>query len=160
MSSPADFRPALCTRFSRSPWLSPDTSSNWSYSCWFPGKWSHCPLFSVSALAFLKSLSSHPAQKRLLIPDSHVYSGLCSQHGTREPGGLPSMGSHRVRHDWSDLAAAAAAALSIPASLLPPSPSPYKMRRRGIQVMGWEENHVFQGKRLQLPQCCFLPLSL
>ena len=27
-----------------------------------------------------------------------------------EPGGLPSMGSHSVRHDWSDLAAAAAAA--------------------------------------------------
>ena len=26
-----------------------------------------------------------------------------------EPGGLPSMGSHRVRHDWCDLAAAAAA---------------------------------------------------
>ena len=25
-----------------------------------------------------------------------------------EPGGLPSMGSHRVKHDWSDLAAAAA----------------------------------------------------
>ena len=30
--------------------------------------------------------------------------------GTVEPGGLPSMGSHRVGHDWSDLAAAAAAA--------------------------------------------------
>jgi len=29
--------------------------------------------------------------------------------GTGEPGGPPSMGSHRVRHDWSDLAAAAAA---------------------------------------------------
>ena len=27
--------------------------------------------------------------------------------GTTEPGGLPSLGSHRVRHDWSDLAAAA-----------------------------------------------------
>ena len=26
-----------------------------------------------------------------------------------EPGGLPSMGSHRVGHDWSDLAGAAAA---------------------------------------------------
>ena len=26
--------------------------------------------------------------------------------GTGEPGGLPSMGSHRVGHDWSDLAAA------------------------------------------------------
>ena len=27
--------------------------------------------------------------------------------GTGKPGGLPSMGSHRVRHDWSDLAVAA-----------------------------------------------------
>ena len=27
--------------------------------------------------------------------------------GTGEPGGLLSLGSHRVRHDWSDLAAAA-----------------------------------------------------
>ena len=33
--------------------------------------------------------------------------------GTGEPGGLPSMGLHRVGHDWSNLAAAAA---------LPPSP--------------------------------------
>ena len=31
--------------------------------------------------------------------------------GTEEPGRLPSLGSHRVRHDWSDLAAAAAAAM-------------------------------------------------
>ena len=29
--------------------------------------------------------------------------------GMGEPGGLPSMWSHRVGHDWSDLAAAAAA---------------------------------------------------
>ena len=29
--------------------------------------------------------------------------------GIGEPGGLPSMGSHRVGHDWSDLVAAAAA---------------------------------------------------
>ena len=28
--------------------------------------------------------------------------------GTGEPGGLPSTGSHRVGHDWSDLTAAAA----------------------------------------------------
>ena len=28
--------------------------------------------------------------------------------GTGEPGGLPFMGSHRVGHDWSNLAAAAA----------------------------------------------------
>ena len=30
--------------------------------------------------------------------------------GTGKPGGLPSIGSHRVGHDWSDLAAAAAIA--------------------------------------------------
>ena len=32
--------------------------------------------------------------------------------GTGEPGGLPSMGSHRVGHDWSDLAVAAAQLVS------------------------------------------------
>ena len=31
--------------------------------------------------------------------------------GMGEPGGLPSMGSHRVGHNWSDAAAAAAAAV-------------------------------------------------
>ena len=56
--------------------------------------------------------------------------------GTEEPVGLPSMGSHRVRHDWCDLAAAAAAAAAttsppgksldsflMPTSLLP-APQP------------------------------------
>ena len=33
--------------------------------------------------------------------------------GTAEPGGLLSMGSHRVGHNWSDLAAAAAAAAAL-----------------------------------------------
>ena len=32
--------------------------------------------------------------------------------GTEEPGGLPSMGLHRIGHDCSDLAAAAAACLN------------------------------------------------
>ena len=34
--------------------------------------------------------------------------------GMGEPGGLPSMGSHRVRHDWSDLAAAAVCSVRFP----------------------------------------------
>ena len=34
----------------------------------------------------------------------------CRIPGTGEPGGLPSMWSHRVGHNYSDLAAAAAAA--------------------------------------------------
>ena len=33
--------------------------------------------------------------------------------GTGDPSGLPSMGSHRVGHDWSDLAAAAASFQSL-----------------------------------------------
>ena len=33
--------------------------------------------------------------------------------GTGEPGGLPSMGLHRVGHDWSDLAAAADLTISL-----------------------------------------------
>ena len=34
--------------------------------------------------------------------------------GMGEPGGLPSMQSHRVGHDWSDLAAAAAGPWGLP----------------------------------------------
>ena len=41
--------------------------------------------------------------------------------GMGEPGGLLSMGSHRVGHDWSDLAAAAAA-YSVPKYLKGPLP--------------------------------------
>ena len=37
------------------------------------------------------------------------FQRFCLVGRTGEPGGLPSMGSHRVGHDWSDLAAAAAA---------------------------------------------------
>ena len=33
----------------------------------------------------------------------------CRIPGIGEPGGLTSIGSHRVRHDWNDLAAVAAA---------------------------------------------------
>ena len=45
---------------------------------------------------------------------------------TEEPGGLLSMGSHRVGHDWSDLAAAAASRKE-------------GRRRRGQQRMKWLE---------------------
>ena len=44
--------------------------------------------------------------------------------GMGEPGGLPSMGSHRVGHDWSNLAAAAAA----------PSELPFTMAANGIKL--------------------------
>ena len=46
-----------------------------------------------------KAMATHSSVLALRIP------------GTGEPGGLPSMGSHRVGHDWSNLAEAAAAKL-------------------------------------------------
>ena len=54
--------------------------------------------------------------------------------GTAKPGGLPSMGSHRVRHDWSNLAAAAAAVLS-----------KYYRKHREINS-NWENLGKFHGK--------------
>ena len=50
-------------------------------------------IFALQALE--KDMATHSSVLALRIP------------GTGEPGGLLSMGSHRVRHDWSDLAAAA-----------------------------------------------------
>ena len=44
--------------------------------------------------------------------------------GMEEPGGRPSMESHRIRHDWSDIAAAAAARELLQTFLeLPPNPT-------------------------------------
>ena len=73
--------------------------------------------------------------------------------GTGEPGGLPSMGSHRVGHNWSDLAAAAAAAVNILSSSLPKIHIPYDVTEtclflgglaplnqcdiNSIEIMGW-----------------------
>ena len=52
--------------------------------------------FTFHFIALEKDMATHSSVLAWRIP------------GTREPGGLPSMGSHRVRHDWSDLAATAA----------------------------------------------------
>ena len=56
-------------------------------------------LFTFHFHALEKEMATHSSVLAWKIP------------GTGEPGGLPSMGSHRVVHDWSDLAAAAAAAV-------------------------------------------------
>ena len=50
--------------------------------------------FTFHFHALEKEMATHPSVLAWRIP------------GTTEPGGLPSMGSHRVGHDWSDLAAA------------------------------------------------------
>ena len=50
-----------------------------------------------------------PTLEKEMAPHSSVLAWRIP--GTGEPGELPSMGSHRVGHDRSDLAAAAAAAV-------------------------------------------------
>ena len=55
-------------------------------------------LFTFHFHALEKEMATHSSILAWRIPEAG------------EPGGLPSMGSHRVRHDCSDLAAAAAAA--------------------------------------------------
>ena len=61
-----------------------------------------------------------PALEKEMAPHSSVLAWRIP--GTGEPGGLPSMGSHRVRHDWSDLAAAAYLTLFDPMDSSPPAP--------------------------------------
>ena len=58
-------------------------------------------LFTFHFHALEKEMATHSSVLAWRIP------------GTGEPGGLPSMGSHRVGHDWSDLAAAAASLNSL-----------------------------------------------
>ena len=54
--------------------------------------------------------------------------------GTGEPGGLPSMGSHRVGHNWSDLAVAAAEyIIRIPG---------LDEAQAGIKIAGRNENNL------------------
>ena len=72
--------------------------------------------------------------------------------GTGDPGGLPSMGLHRVGHDWRDLAASAASVylrllMFLPAILIPAftsfSPaflvmySRYKLYKQGDNIQPW-----------------------
>ena len=71
-------------------------------------------LFTFHVHALEKEMATHSSVLAWRIP------------GTGEPGGLPSMGSHRVRHDWSDLAAVAATQYGPPCafSCLPLHPAP------------------------------------
>ena len=59
--------------------------------------------------------------------------------GPEEPGGLPSLGSHRVGHYWSDLAAAAAECLraSLVAQMIKNLPA---MQGTLVWSLGWEDH--------------------
>ena len=61
-----------------------------------------------SLLVFTFTFHFHALEKEMATHSSVL---ACRIPGTGEPGGLPSTGSHRVGHDWSDSAAAVAAPL-------------------------------------------------
>ena len=60
--------------------------------------WTNSICWNIEGPRLEKEMATHSSVLALRIP------------GMGEPGGLPSTGSHRVGHDWSDLAAAVAAA--------------------------------------------------
>ena len=89
-----------------SPVLLPGKSHGWrslvGYSPWgceeWDTSWTRLSNFTFTFHfhALEKEMATHSSVLAWRIP------------GTGEPGSLPSMGSHRVGHDWSNLAAAAA----------------------------------------------------
>ena len=84
--------------------------------------------FTVHFHALEEELATHSSVLAWRIP------------GTEESSGLLSMGSHRVRHDWGDLAAAAAAAVVATAK--------YWNREPGCPCQWQDPFTLFQGKKI------------
>ena len=75
-----------------------DGGTWWAAIYWVAQSWTWLSdfTFTFHFHALEKEMATHSSVLAWRIP------------GTGEPGGLQSLGSHRVRHDWSDLAVAAA----------------------------------------------------
>ena len=73
------------------------------------GSPSLAPLAKTEAHPTLPFPSLSSSRTHALEKEMATHSSILAWRipGMEEPGGLPSMGSHRVRHDWWDLAAAA-----------------------------------------------------
>ena len=74
--------------------------------------------------------------------------------GTGELGGLPSMRSHRILHDWSDLAAAAATCAPIDYLRLPTGSSWVRL----ILSFGNWHFYILQHPTFQVPGSYFSPV--
>ena len=68
------------------------------------GVWWAADLGVTQSRTWLLQLSMHALEKEMATHSSVLVWRI---PGMEEPGGLPSMGSHRVGHDWSDLATSA-----------------------------------------------------
>ena len=84
-------------------------TSSLAFILWDALRW---PIWWMSAyliglwFSFLYSLFSFTFHFHALEKEMATHSSVLAWRipGTGEPGGLPSMGSHRVGHDWRDLA--------------------------------------------------------
>jgi len=66
--------------------------------------------------------------------------------GTGEPGGLPSLESHRVRHDWSNLAAAAAAEYIMGNARLDEAQAGIKIAGRNINNLRYADDAIHKAE--------------
>ena len=78
-------------------------------------------IYPLTPWIYIQRVSSHQCRALFGVGYTVVMEKAMAPHSStlawkipwvEEPGGLLSMGSHRVGHDWSDLAAVAAAAYS------------------------------------------------
>ena len=96
-----------------------DNGNSLQYSClenpmdrgaWYAAV--HGDAKSIAQLSNFTFTFHFPALEKEMATHSSVLAWRIP--GTEEPGRLPSMGSHRVRHDWSNSAAAEAACFLTP----------------------------------------------
>ena len=100
-ASLASLEKAMATHYSTLAWKIPWTEEPGRLQSMESRRVGHDRVASLSLFTFMhwrRKMATHSSLLPWRIP------------GTEEPGGLLSMGSHRVGYDWSDLAAAAAAA--------------------------------------------------
>ena len=129
--------PKLCLQVGSTSWLRTDLTNQYfilRYCSPNLCKWNYLygnlPFYKIQVNRFMAQVESSGAKiilkyilwMRGLVPfwvlrysflsltDTATHSRVLawSIPGTGEPGGLPSMRSHRAGHDWSDLAVAAA----------------------------------------------------
>ena len=109
-------------------------------------------IFTFHSHALEKEMATHSSVLAWRIP------------GTGEPGGLPSMGSHRVGHDWSNLAVAAKCTLwGIQLweswemhTVMPPPPQDTEQQQKNSLV---PEVQTFSYSFFWPPLVCFLSLQ-
>ena len=149
---------SLCLRVLHSTYASPlvvwcsTTSFTKSQTVMAQRTYSQCHLHDSHPIgvSFLSPPLRHISEKAMA---PHSSTLVWRIPGTGEPGGLPSVGSHRVRHDWSDLAAVAAGIFTI--FLKVRLRSPWK-----LSIIEWEESVDAEARNIRVRLLDWLLLKI